>query len=308
MKTKIYSSFIFFIFLGLTLMQSQELKKTKDYPGINRMENAQIKWYQQKNFDRYYILYVKDQRIHNKQIEGKILRFQYVLPKTVSVYEAFKYYEQLLKNQGFDILLELDKTNCGVNLSEYLYIGEFSGLNALPHQETIKPDFREDKFAYIEAKKILPDKTVYVVVYITEYGEPLVTLDIIEVKRNPTACFTPEQIGQQIKDYGHFSLYIKENKTLEKEPECLANLAGFLISHKNDKFYLVGHTDRSLGQEKGQKISIENARFIKNTLVNKYSVNPDQLKIKGVGSICPQASNETEEGRKLNNRVEIVRQ
>jgi outer membrane protein OmpA-like peptidoglycan-associated protein len=43
-------------------------------------------------------------------------------------------------------------------------------------------------------------------------------------------------------------------------------------------------------------------------LVSKYGVVPDRLKAGGVGPLAPVASNNTEEGKAKNRRVELVKQ
>ncbi len=98
------------------------------------------------------MLSLKDNKLDKYEIDGKITRIQYESQKEHSVFEVYKSYETALKNAGFKILLTLDKTNCGANLSEQLYIDEFNGLNALSG-DNVKPDYKDGQFAYLQQKR-----------------------------------------------------------------------------------------------------------------------------------------------------------
>ena len=45
---------------------------------------------------------------------------------------------------------------------------------------------------------------------------------------------------------------------------------------------------------------------MRQTLVDRYGVDPAQVAADGVGFLSPIASNQTEEGREANRRVEVV--
>lgn len=72
--------------------------------------------------------------------------------------------------------------------------------------------------------------------------------------------------------------------------------------------YVVGHTD-SVGEiSYNMKLSQTRAEAVVKALVTKYRVTQNRLKSYGVGPLAPVASNETEEGRALNRRVELVKE
>ena len=74
------------------------------------------------------------------------------------------------------------------------------------------------------------------------------------------------------------------------------------------KLYVVGHTDNTGIFDSNIKLSNDRAIAVVNALVTKFSVNAARLKAFGDGPTSPVASNETEEGRALNRRVELVKQ
>lgn len=154
---------------NLFAQRNTDIENGKDYPMISRFAGSVMEWYEVKNFDRYFMLSLKDNALDKYEIDGKVTRIQYSSQPEHSVFEIFKSYENALENAGFEILLTLDKTNCGINLSEQLYIGEFNGLNSLPAGKAIKPDFKEGEFAYLSAKRKLLIK-MFILLFISPAG------------------------------------------------------------------------------------------------------------------------------------------
>jgi OOP family OmpA-OmpF porin len=71
---------------------------------------------------------------------------------------------------------------------------------------------------------------------------------------------------------------------------------------------VVGHTD-SVGKiDYNMQLSNARAEAVVKTLITKYGVSQNRLDSYGVGPLAPVASNETEEGRALNRRVELVKE
>jgi len=84
----------------------------------------------------------------------------------------------------------------------------------------------------------------------------------------------------------------------------LDQVANYLLNSPSN-IVLAGHTARDIGMDAAQgEIGLNRARSVKEYLVEK-GVNADMIKIKSFGSEFPIASNETEEGRSQNRRVEI---
>ena len=70
--------------------------------------------------------------------------------------------------------------------------------------------------------------------------------------------------------------------------------------------FLVGHTDNVGSLAANITLSKDRAKAVIDRLVEKYGVNPSQMSWDGVGYLSPIASNNTEKGRELNRRVEVV--
>jgi outer membrane protein OmpA-like peptidoglycan-associated protein len=85
----------------------------------------------------------------------------------------------------------------------------------------------------------------------------------------------------------------------------LDKLTGFLEKHPDRNLLIEGHTDSIGSDEFNRVLSQKRADAVKEALVGK-GINPDRIVTKGYGKQFPVASNETESGRQLNRRVEVV--
>ncbi len=70
------------------------------------------------------------------------------------------------------------------------------------------------------------------------------------------------------------------------------------------KFILNGHSSAEGTEEHNMSLSVDRANSVKSYLVNA-GIPDGNLTIKGFGATKPMTSNDTEEGRVLNRRVEI---
>ena len=305
----LFASTLFLLSTNLFAQRTTDIEGGKDYPLISRFKGSVIEWQQQKNFDRYFILTLKDNKLTSREIDGKITRIQYSAGKEHSAFEIGKSYENALQNAGFEILTALNEHNCETNLSEKLYIGEFDGLNQLP-AGSLKPDFNAG-FYYLNAKKAVQGKDVYLTVYVTYSGYPLITFDAVEVQSMDTDLVTVKQLDEGISQEGHiaiYGIYFDSGKSAVKpeSAQALKNIAEYINAHANKKFIIVGHTDNTGSFDSNIKLSKERASAVMGKLTAEYGVRTEQLRTYGDGSTAPVTSNATEDGKAKNRRVEIV--
>jgi outer membrane protein OmpA-like peptidoglycan-associated protein len=72
--------------------------------------------------------------------------------------------------------------------------------------------------------------------------------------------------------------------------------------------HVVGHTDNVGTLASNMDLSKRRADAVAKVLTAKYSIAALRLGAQGVGSLAPVASNDAEEGRAKNRRVELVKQ
>lgn len=74
------------------------------------------------------------------------------------------------------------------------------------------------------------------------------------------------------------------------------------------KVYVVGHTDNVASLDLNAKLSQARAEAVVQALVGKHGIAAARLAGRGVGPLAPVASNDSEDGRAKNRRVELVKQ
>jgi OmpA-OmpF porin, OOP family len=97
----------------------------------------------------------------------------------------------------------------------------------------------------------------------------------------------------------------------EVKPESAPALQEVVKLLKQDarlKVYVVGHTDNVGGLAANMDLSRRRAAAVVQTLTGQYGVAADRLQAYGDGPYAPLASNDSDDGRALNRRVELVKQ
>ena len=69
---------------------------------------------------------------------------------------------------------------------------------------------------------------------------------------------------------------------------------------------LVGHTDSAGKSEYNRSLSLKRAESVRNYLAVHFNIDPARIEIQGMGEDQPIASNESEQGRAQNRRVEVI--
>lgn len=103
-------------------------------------------------------------------------------------------------------------------------------------------------------------------------------------------------------------IYFDFNKATIK-PESypvLDSAAKILIDNPKIIVEIQGHTDNIGSEEYNKKLSLRRAQAVVNYFVQKHGIDIKRLRAVGYGEEKPIASNDTEEGRALNRRVEFV--
>lgn len=88
--------------------------------------------------------------------------------------------------------------------------------------------------------------------------------------------------------------------------ESLAKLAAYLSDNPDARIVLVGHTDDEGSMDGNLSLSRARATSVMQRLSQEYGVAQRRMQAQGVGFLAPIASNETEEGRNRNRRVEVI--
>ena len=150
--------------------------------------------------------------------------------------------------------------------------------------------------------------------HVSAAGNDIYTVHLIEKESmNQDVVADASSMEGTIKETGKvaiYGIYFDVAKAIVKEESqpSLQEIAKLLKDNPSLKLYVVGHTDNTGSFDANMKLSMDRAVAVVTALVSKYSVNAANLKACGAGAISPVATNETEEGRALNRRVELVKQ
>lgn len=114
----------------------------------------------------------------------------------------------------------------------------------------------------------------------------------------------PLEVGTTIRLNNIFFDVGKSILRPESYPE-LDRLAGLMTQNGKMQIELSGHTDNVGSDDANLKLSDDRAKSVADYLVS-LGISQERLKYKGYGESKPLATNDTEEGRQMNRRVEFT--
>jgi outer membrane protein OmpA-like peptidoglycan-associated protein len=168
---------------------------------------------------------------------------------------------------------------------------------------------------YLAAKKQAGGSDIYLALLVSPHSGgdgQRVRLIAAETKAMEIQMINAAGMRSAIAETGKVTLYgiyfdtdsatVKSDSapTLEEITELLRNSPDLDI-------IVVGHTDSAGGYDYNISLAERRAQAVATVLIDEYGVDASRLGNAGVGYLAPAASNETEEGRALNRRVELVK-
>jgi outer membrane protein OmpA-like peptidoglycan-associated protein len=281
---------------------------------ISRYPGSFITKYLTKEFDEFTLPLGKltDANTFTKSqhLEGKITRIAYVAPEGRSVLEVYRNYQGALKKAGFETLFTCGPQDCGGygSASPRVYGGG-------EYDDYWGPDH---SIHYVSAKLARPEGDVYVSLLIDDQGGNFranTEIYVIEVKPMESDLITVDaaSLADDINRTGHasvYGIYFDTGKADVKPASdaALKEIAKLLQGDSALKLYVVGHTDNQGALDMNMDLSRRRADAVLAALTTKYVVPAGQLRAYGCGPYSPVASNDKEDGRAKNRRVELVKQ
>jgi outer membrane protein OmpA-like peptidoglycan-associated protein len=160
-------------------------------------------------------------------------------------------------------------------------------------------------------KVIVDDREIWIEV--SPYGRRAYRLDIVErqmmtqqVVADAAALLSDlDRVGHTVL---HGIFFDTDEAVVKPESEAaLTEIAKLLNDNPEMTAFIVGHTDMTGSLEHNIDLSTRRAAAVIEALVAHHGVSADRLAPQGVGPLAPVGSNDTEAGRALNRRVEIVK-
>jgi outer membrane protein OmpA-like peptidoglycan-associated protein len=260
---------------GLVLAQEADAGGAKDHPLFNRMPGYFIQRYDEKDFAAHTF---RDSGLNELNVEGHLYEIRYALKsgaKEPSRTQVLRNYENAVRKIGGTVL------KSDWDGSSYMKVAK-DGKEIWAHID-----------AYITSEFTL---------FVVEKGA--MSQDIVA---------NAEVFAHDLKATGHaavYGIYFDTGKSVIKAESdaALAEIAKLLKGNGGLKVNVVGHTDNVGGIDSNMKLSQARADAVIQALTGKHGIAAGRLKAYGVGPLAPVASNDSEEGRAKNRRVELVKQ
>lgn len=251
--------------------------------------------------------------VDSKMVEGRISRQVWHLQASeLTTMQIVALLRDQIAEAGYDVLFECQSDACGGFDFRY-------GTSILP-----EPEMHVDlgDFRFLSAER--GDNTFSITVsrsantgfiQLTTVGPPEAAIPQL----TPSTKILPPMSGSVVTDglaehleqFGGITL---EDLTFETgtstlgdaEYESLNALALYLKENPARQITLVGHTDTVGSLDGNIALSRRRAQAVADHLVTKLGVEAAQLRAEGVGFLAPRNSNQNEEGRESNRRVEAI--
>ncbi|MFO7814608.1 MAG: OmpA family protein [Halanaerobiales bacterium] len=301
--------------------ETKDVPDSSDHPVISRFKGSYLRFYDHNKYDEFTLPFskLKDSE-EDMGIEGEITKNFYVIPDGHSVLEVFRNYELALEEAGFETIRKQTR-DISYNLSRKLYSkinwetcpgNRFNGVGV--HHDT-------GDQSYLAAKLERSEGDLYLSLYVADHGidggnwgeeRPAVYQVVVEEKEMETGLVKAGTIIQDIESKGKVSIYgvyfDTDSAEIKSESDpTVEEIAKVLNDNPELNIYIVGHTDSTGEFDYNIELSEKRAEALVNKLVQDYDIDKSRLEPAGVGPLAPKASNETEDGRAKNRRVELVK-
>ncbi|HNU01024.1 MAG TPA: OmpA family protein [Acidobacteriota bacterium] len=254
--------------------QETDVKGSADHPILTRMQNMYITVYKMSEFDQFAF---KTGPKATAAVEGKRFEIRYVT-KTGNV----------------------PPTPVAIIRNHQQAVARIGGT-------TVYEDQR-----YTTLKVAKDGKEIWVQVD-TAWGKGYFLTIVEKQTMVQEVVASAELFKAGLNTTGHVEvpgIFFDTGKSVLK-PEsdaAVGEIAKLLQADPALKVYVVGHTDSVAALDLNMKLSQARAEAVVQALVTKHGIAAARLVGRGVGPLCPVASNDTEEGRAKNRRVELVKQ
>ena len=249
--------------------------KCKDHPLFTRMPGSYIYNCDHKQFDGRDFVMGKGKTIH---VEGELWRLTYYpyndLKTKPSELQIRRNFENAIQKQGGTL------------------------VGTATNNKNIFKLVKDGKEIWVELWAEFTGKYGFTIIQKEE-----MTQDVVA---------NAEVFSNDIRATGHaavYGIYFDTGKSNIKpeSSQAIAEIAKLLKSDLGLKIHVVGHTDNVGSVDSNIKLSQSRAEAVVQALRNN-GITPARLKAFGCGQFAPVMSNDTEDGRAKNRRVELVKQ
>lgn len=303
-----------------------DLPGSKDPAGMKRYEGSEIIGYRQAKFEEYLlplarqVNYAPAAYQKSKKVEGLVSRYTYLAPQGRTPSEVMQNYKLEFKRLGLATLYEkgandegwfgptFDEIQKEDDLGQILSYNESQERLLVGQSKDAQPTYYE---IFVTSYKdgIIPPRLSHAVAKDRTMAEIIV---ISPQKLDQKMVFVnADEMKRSIADTGRvalYGLYFDTDKDIMREDSArtMAEIAKLMKSAPQLKLRVVGHTDNQGAPAHNVDLSKRRAAGVVQQLGSKYGIAAARLDSFGAGQYAPVASNQTEDGRAKNRRVELV--
>lgn len=313
------------LLLGATVGHAQDVDGAKDHPLVGRYDGSTAVYYKQSDFDEaallqaphdYYALFQKGEQKDRSgvdwlKLEGRVTQVRYQGPDGRSSLEVYKNFEAALTQKGFKTQYACADSKCllGTLKDNYLLGQQVDPTNG-------NSGAYNDHVRYMLTKLESSDEgTTYAAILVSEAGPQITTfVQVVDTKAmegDKIAVTSSDDMKAAIDAKGSVDIYgilfdFDQDSLKPESKETLDQIALLMKGDEKLKLEIVGHTDNKGTADYNLDLSKRRAANVVAALVTDYKIGADRLSASGAGATKPVDSNDSDEGRAKNRRVELV--
>ena len=268
--------FIVSVLFYSTSFAQEDAKGSKDHPLFNRMPGYRIMGYEDKDFNVFDKFL--DENGKKMSVEGHYYYFNYGLnkgEKMASGPQVLRNYMNAVKKAGGTVVYEEGCCNVYLKLA------------------------KNNRITWVRVKAYTDAGSYQVWIVEEEEMDQDIVVDVKSMMNEINA-------EGRVALYGIYFDFDKSDMKPESDP-TLKEILKLLSENPKLRLYVVGHTDNVGDFSYNMNLSKSRADAVVKTLVSKYNVDKNRLTPAGVGPLCPVTTNDTEEGKAKNRRVELIK-
>jgi len=314
------------LLLCAALSKAADLPGSKDPAGMKRYEGSQIIGYHSPKFDEYLLPLgaptQQDPPKYTKSlpVEGLVTRATYVAPAGRSATELLRNYKLEFQRLGLQTLYEKKADDPGWFGPTLGKIEDEDGL-----KQVLTYNQADERMLVGQSHEAKP---TYYMVFVTSYrdglmpeayksaiqkGSALALVVVVapEALEQRMTLLTADAMKTAIERTGRATLYGihfdtgKDVVKAESQP-AINEIVKLLKNDPALHLHVVGHTDNQGKVDANLDLSRRRAASVVHAIAAQ-GISADRLDAFGCGVYAPVDSNETEEGRAKNRRVELTR-
>jgi OOP family OmpA-OmpF porin len=256
--------------------RTEDIENSKDHPLVSRFPGYFISSYDEQEFSVHEFQVGEKSR----RVEGKYWTWEYELGKGV-------------KKAG---PLQISRN----------YVNAITAKGGVKLHEVVDSSSGETTLRFTAN-----GRSIWIGLSLANAGDFYRMHIVEEGPMEQKVTFTAPELAKTLEDRGGVSLnnILFDTGTAKLRPEsekAIDTLAEALKSVGDKTFEIRGHTDSVGNPAANRTLSAARAESVKAYLISKHAFQASKVIASGAGDSQPVASNDTEEGRQLNRRVEVL--